>query len=84
MANVAMSNEEPKKPQGGLPVPRSGRGVKGYIQEVRREIKKVNWPTVPETYRLTGVVIGVCALLIGILTGLGFIFGRVVDILTNL
>ena len=84
MAKVAMSNEEPKKPQGGLPVPRSSRGVKGYFQEVRREIKKVNWPTIPETHRLTGVVLGVCALLVGILTGLGFIFGRVVDVLTNL
>lgn len=84
MAKVAMSNEEPRKPQGGLPVPRSSRGLKGYFQEVRREIKKVNWPTIPETHRLTGVVLGVCALLVAILTGLGAVFGFVVDFLTHL
>lgn len=84
MAKVAMSNDEPRKPQGGIPVPRSNRGLKGYFQEVRREIKKVNWPTVPETHRLTGVVLGVCALLVVILTSLGYVFGEIVDHLTHL
>lgn len=84
MANVATGNDGPRKPQGGIPVPRSNRGIKGYFQEVRREIKKVNWPTVPETHRLTGVVLGVCALLVAVLTGLGEIFKFVVDFLTHL
>ena len=84
MANVANGNDGPRKPQAGLPLPKSSRGIKGYFQEVRREIKKVNWPTVPETHRLTGVVLGVCALLVAILTALGAVFGFVVDHLTHL
>lgn len=85
MANVANGNEEPRKPQGGgIAIPRSKRGPKGFFQEVKREIKKVSWPTIPETHRLTGVVLGVCFLLVAILTGLGEIFGFVVDFLTHL
>ena len=84
MANVATGNEGPRKPQSGLPMPKSNRGLKGYFQEVRREVKKVNWPTIPETHRLTGVVLGVCALLVVILTSLGYVFEHVVDFLTHL
>ena len=84
MANVATGNDGPRKPQGGLPMPKSNRGLKGYFQEVRREVKKVNWPTIPETHRLTGVVLGVCALLVAILTSLGYVFERIVDFLTHL
>ena len=84
MANVATGNDGPRKPSGGIPVPRSPRGPKGYFQEVRREIKKVNWPTVPETHRLTGVVLGVCAILVAVLTALGEIFAFVVNFLTHL
>ena len=84
MANVATGNDGPRKPSGGLPMPKSNRGLKGYFQEVRREIKKVNWPTVPETHRLTGVVLGVCALLVVILTSLGTFFDFVVTFLTHL
>ena len=85
MANEATGNDVPKKPSGGgIAVPRSKRGLKGYFSEVKREIKKVSWPTVPETHRLTGVVLGVCFLLVAILTGLGTVFGFVVDFLTNL
>lgn len=84
MANVANGMDEPRKPQGSLPVPKSKRGLKGYFSEVRREMKKVNWPSRPETMRLTGVVLGVCLLLVVVLTGLGYIFGFVIDFLTNL
>lgn len=80
MANDATGNA----PQGGIPLPRSSRGSKGYLAEVKREIKKVNWPTVPETHRLTGVVLAVCALLVAILTTLGTIFDFVVSFLTHL
>lgn len=84
MAKVATGNEEPRKPGGSIAVPRSKRGVKGYFAEVKREIKRVSWPTIPETHRLTGVVLGVCALLVVVLTGLGFVFDKIVDVLTHL
>lgn len=84
MANVATGNEEPKKPGGSIAIPRSKRGLKGYFAEVKREIKKVSWPTVPETHRLTSVVLAVCFILVAVLTGLGAIFDHVVTFLTNL
>lgn len=84
MAKDAPDNQEPRKPSGSIAVPKSKRGMKGYFAEVKREIKKVSWPTVPETHRLTGVVLGVCAMLVATLTGLGAVFGFVVDFLTHL
>ena len=84
MAKDAPDNEEPRKQSGSIAVPKSKRGMKGYFAEVKREIKKVSWPTVPETHRLTGVVLGVCAMIVAILTSLGTVFGFVVDFLTHL
>ena len=84
MANVVTGNEEPRKPSGGLAVPRSKRGLKGYFAEVKREAKKVSWPTIPETHRLTGVVLGVCTILVAVLTSLGAIFEFLVHFITNL
>lgn len=57
---------EPKTPQpsGQIPVPKATRGgLKGYINDVNRELKKVDWPPVKETNRLTGVVLAVCAMI---------------------
>lgn len=84
MAKVATGNEEPRKPGGSIAVPRSKRGIKGYFAEVKREIKRVSWPTIPETHRLTGVVLGVCALLVVILVVLGEVFDHIVTYLTHL
>lgn len=59
--------EPPKTPQpapSSIPVPRKTRGgLKGYINDVVRELKKVDWPPIKETNRLTGVVLAVCALI---------------------
>jgi preprotein translocase SecE subunit len=84
MSNVPSSNADPKQAKGSIAIPRSKRGVKGFFQEVKREIKKVSWPTIPETHRLTGVVLGVCFLLVAVLTGLSEVFKFVVTFLTNL
>jgi preprotein translocase SecE subunit len=35
--------------------------LKGFYQDVMREMKHVTWPTRHETMRLTGVVFSVCA-----------------------
>lgn len=51
---------------------RKGRGaterLTEFVREVRSELRKVVWPTREESIRLTGVVIGVCAV-VGIFLG---------------
>jgi preprotein translocase SecE subunit len=83
MASVATGMDEPKKPQGSLPIPRSKRGLRGFFKEVGREMKKVSWPTIAETNRLTTVVLGVCLLIGGIMVVMSWLFGIFVDVLTK-
>lgn len=71
----------PSRPQPGLPV--SKRGLKGYFAEVKREIKKVNWPTPHETNRLTGIVLVVCAIIVLVLFGLSQVADTLVSLLTK-
>jgi preprotein translocase subunit SecE len=66
-----------------IALPKSKRGTKGFFAEVKREIKKVNWPTKEETTRLTGVVLTVCGLVILILMGLNYFFDFFVSLLEN-
>lgn len=68
---------------GGVPVPRSKRGLKGFLAEVQREMKKVSWPTRTETNRLTIMVLSVCVMLVAFISALGFVFGFVIDIITK-
>jgi preprotein translocase subunit SecE len=83
MSKVTMSSEGQKSTAGKVPIPRSRRGAKGFFTEVVREMKKVNWPTKPETTRLTGVVLAVCLLVVTILSMLSFVFGTIIGILTG-
>lgn len=83
MATVATGGDEPRKPQGSLPIPKSKRGIKGFFNEVLREMKKVSWPTRTETNRLTGVVLSVCLIVVVILSTLSFAFGFVIDLITK-
>jgi preprotein translocase SecE subunit len=59
------------------------RGLKTYIAEVGREMKKVSWPSRHETNRLFGVVMMVTIILVAILSGLGWLFGLIVDFVTK-
>ena len=68
---------------GGLPLPKSKGGLKGFYNEVVREMKKVTWPTRSETNRLTGVVLAVTILCVTVLTVLGLLFGTIIDLLTK-
>lgn len=46
--------------------------LKLFLQESREEFKRINWPTFPETRRLTLVVIGFSlgiAIFLGVLDG---------------
>lgn len=66
-----------------LPVPNMKRGPKAFIAGVKREMKKVSWPTPKETNRLFGVVLAVCLILILTMTVLGYTFDFIISILTN-
>lgn len=94
MASTGPNPDEPKenkdtdstgggRARGGVPTPRLKRGLRGFLIEVQREMKKVSWPTRPETNRLTVVVLSVCLLLVTFLSALGFVFGFVIDIITR-
>jgi preprotein translocase subunit SecE len=94
MSNSGQSPDESKGPNnapaqaprskgGGVPTPKMSRGPKTFLKEVGRELKKVSWPTKAETNRLTGVVLVVCVIAAGILSGLGFLFGLIIDFITK-
>jgi preprotein translocase SecE subunit len=84
MFTVAAGPEEPKQPRAGtVKAPKQKRGVKGFFADVGREMRKVTWPTKPETTRLTGVVMIVCIILVTILSVLGFVFDHVVRLVTR-
>ena len=66
-----------------LPLPKSKRGPKSFIEGVKREMRKVSWPAYKETNRLFGVVITVCLLLTGIMATLGFFFETLIGLITK-
>ncbi len=66
-----------------LPLPKSKRGPKSFIEGVKREMRKVSWPAYKETNRLFGVVVAVCILLTGIMAVLGIFFETLIDIITK-
>lgn len=64
-----------------VPIPKIKRGgLKGYLTDVTRELKKVDWPPVPEVHRLTGVVLAVLVLIAGILTGMSVVVDTLIRI----
>lgn len=78
------SAKKPDKKLDNLPRPSffgSKRGIKGFLQDVQMEMKKVTWPTPRETTRLTGVVLAVCALVAIILFALGFGAEQILNVL---
>ncbi|MER3496322.1 MAG: preprotein translocase subunit SecE, partial [Armatimonadota bacterium] len=72
-------SSEPRRPST-VPVPKVRRGLRAFLREVRRELTKVTWPTVPETNRLTGVVLAVVALLAVALGTLSLFFEALLNL----
>jgi preprotein translocase SecE subunit len=78
------STAAPGMPGGGPPVPKMRRGgLRQYFVDVGREMKKVTWPPYTETNRLTGVVLAVCALMMGALIAFHEVFSTLVTLLTK-
>ena len=80
---MANNDSNSESPRGSLPIPKSRRGAKGFLTEVGREMKKVNWPTRPETNRLTGVVLAVCIMGVIMLTAMSMFSEAFVNIVTK-
>ena len=83
MAKVTTGANEPRRPQGGVPLPTMKRGGKGFLRDVKLELRNISWPTRQETFRLTGVVLGVCVLITVILTVLSYLFETIINLLTK-
>lgn len=66
------------------PIPKPGRGgLKGYISDVARELRKVQWPTPKETTRLTGVVIAVCAISLATISIMAFLSATLIEMIVK-
>lgn len=46
----------------------------GFLQEVKIQMKKIDWPSLPETLRSTLLVVGSAVLLAVFLGGVDFLF----------
>lgn len=69
-----------KKPVSNAPMPKAKRrGTKGFLTDIRAELKKVTWPSRSEANRLTGVVLTVCIMCVVILYGLSLGFGWILE-----
>jgi preprotein translocase SecE subunit len=85
MFTVASGSDEPRvpRPARSLPTGKKPKSLKAFFIEVNREMKKVSWPSVPETNRLFGVVMMVTLLLVGILSLFGWLFDLVINFVTK-
>ncbi|MCG9895558.1 MAG: preprotein translocase subunit SecE [Fimbriimonadaceae bacterium] len=67
-----MSKKEPAAPKAGsiATLPKMRRGLKGFYQDLIVEMRKVSWPTPKDSTRMSGMVLGVCGLVVLILFGI--------------
>lgn len=74
---------EGQKGPSSIATPKFKRGLKGFLSETSREMKKVNWPTKKETNRLTFVVIALCIAIALILGGMGLVANTLVTLVNK-
>ena len=68
---------------GAVATPKFKRGLKGFLTETRREMKKVVWPTRRETTRLTLIVLALVLLAGAGLSFMGWIADTGVMLITK-
>lgn len=76
-----MQESKVAKPSGNVPVPKMRRGFKTFLNEVWREMKRVQWPTRHETNRLTGVVLALCSMIVVLLFLMGMLVGSALQLI---
>lgn len=83
LSAAAPNNNDQKRSTGSLPTPKMRRGLKAFLADTGREMKKVTWPTKAETNRLTFVVLVVTFILVVVLSVLSYFFELVVNFITK-
>ncbi len=58
--------------------------ISEYFREVRGEMRKVTWLSRPETWRLTGIVLAVTAVMTALLFAFDYVFSKGLETLVNL
>lgn len=53
--------------------------IKGFIEDVVKEMKKVTWPTKAELFESTKVVVVVCIILAGFAYGIDMLISQVMQ-----
>lgn len=75
-----IDEKDEKKPKKEKKVEKKGtpttNPVARYLRETRGELRKVTWPTRPESYRLTAIVMAVSALMAAFLWFWDLIFSQ--------
>ncbi len=77
-----MAIEAKAKPAPAAPKPRVSPGE--FVRQVRAEIARVTWPTLPETIRMTIMVLIMTAMLSVFFVGVDQVLGRIVKFLLSL
>lgn len=83
MSNAPDEQQDKPKPPSSIATPKFKRGLKGFIADTRREMKKVTWPSRKETNRLTFVVLSLVVACAVMLSVMGWFSDVVVQIITK-
>jgi len=76
------SNDRPK-PATAIATPKFKRGLKGFLTDTNREMKKVIWPARRETSRLTFVVLSLCVIVAVMMFVMGWMSDTLIAVLTK-
>jgi preprotein translocase SecE subunit len=79
---MSTTPEGPKGP-ASIATPKFKRGMKGFLTETKREMKKVNWPSKKETNRLTFVVMSLVVGLALMLSAMGYVADTLITLITK-
>ncbi len=74
-----MAEQSTNNNQGGGPI----AAVTTYFSEVRGEVRKVTWPTRPEAWRWTGIVLVVMLFMTILLSSFDLVFSSALTFLVD-
>jgi preprotein translocase subunit SecE len=70
----AARRSQPAQPQRRAPKQRTS--IRQFFREVREEMRQVSWPTRTELINYTTITVMVLVIMISLIFGLNFIFGK--------
>ena len=83
MKEKEIQKVEPKKAKPKNSKPNFFTRIGRKLKEVFSEIKKVSWPSVDKVVKQTGIVLGVVALFMVVITLMDFGLGQLLSLLTS-